>query len=164
MKSEDSNVGHMEEEARRRKERLERLKSKTTKENTDNNHQNSDDKQVLPKPHFRSYNPNDETLKERSLPKAKPESVEEQIKDQLLELTKEEPVIDEVDLTSLAPRKVDWDLKRNLQKKLDKLENRTQKAIAELIRERLRETSATDLVAATQDLEATQKADDSDDD
>ena len=38
------------------------------------------------------------------------------------------------DLTSLAPRKVDWDLKRNLQKKMDKLEKRTQRAIAELIR------------------------------
>ena len=36
----------------------------------------------------------------------------------------------------LAPRKPDWDLKRDVAKKLDKLERRTQRAIAELIRMR----------------------------
>jgi len=34
----------------------------------------------------------------------------------------------------LAPRKPDWDLKRGVAKKLEKLERRTQRAIAELIR------------------------------
>jgi len=34
----------------------------------------------------------------------------------------------------LAPRKPDWDLKRDVAKKLEKLERRTQRAIAELIR------------------------------
>ncbi|CAG0882760.1 unnamed protein product [Cyprideis torosa] len=42
------------------------------------------------------------------------------------------------DLTNLAPRKPDWDLKRDVAKKLEKLERRTQRAIAELIRERLK--------------------------
>lgn len=37
------------------------------------------------------------------------------------------------DLTNLAPRKPDWDLKREAAKKLEKLERRTQRAIAELI-------------------------------
>ena len=36
-----------------------------------------------------------------------------------------------------CPLQVDWDLKRDLQKRLDKLERRTQTAIADLIRERL---------------------------
>jgi len=35
----------------------------------------------------------------------------------------------------LAPRKIDWDLKRDISKKLDKLERRTQKAILELLSE-----------------------------
>lgn len=39
----------------------------------------------------------------------------------------------------MAPRKPDWDLKRDVSKKLEKLERRTQKAIAELIRERLKQ-------------------------
>lgn len=43
------------------------------------------------------------------------------------------------DITNLAPRKPDWDLKRDVAKKLERLERRTQKAIAELIRERLKE-------------------------
>ena len=42
----------------------------------------------------------------------------------------------------MAPRKVDWDLKRDIAPKLEKLERRTQKAIAELIRERLQEAEA----------------------
>jgi coiled-coil domain-containing protein 12 len=42
------------------------------------------------------------------------------------------------DITNLAPRKPDWDLKRDVAKKLERLDRRTQKAIAELIRERLK--------------------------
>jgi len=38
------------------------------------------------------------------------------------------------DLNVLAPRKQDWDLKRDLNKKLERLERRTQRAILELIR------------------------------
>lgn len=38
------------------------------------------------------------------------------------------------DLTKLQPRKIDWDLKRDITPKLQKLERRTQRAIAELIR------------------------------
>lgn len=47
-------------------------------------------------------------------------------------------VIDEIDIANLAPRKPDWDLKRDVSKKLEKLERRTQRSIAELIRERLK--------------------------
>uniref|UniRef100_A0A4W3GL79 Coiled-coil domain containing 12 n=1 Tax=Callorhinchus milii TaxID=7868 RepID=A0A4W3GL79_CALMI len=42
------------------------------------------------------------------------------------------------DLANLAPRKPDWDLKRDVAKKLEKLEKRTERAIAELIREKLK--------------------------
>jgi len=77
---------------------------------------------------------------------------------------KPEPLVDEVDLLSLAPRKVDWDLKRNIAKKLDKLEKRTQRAIAELIRERLKEGANDNLVKATEDMESAKRAEDSDDD
>ena len=36
-------------------------------------------------------------------------------------------------LANLAPRKIDWDLKRDIAKKLEKLERRTQKAIVEIL-------------------------------
>ncbi|GAA6097834.1 hypothetical protein Q7C36_006878 [Tachysurus vachellii] len=95
---------------------------------------------------LRNYTPEDEELKERQVPKAKPASVEDKVKDQL-EAANPEPIIEEVDLANLAPRKPDWDLKRDVAKKLEKLEKRTQKAIAELIRDRLK-GSETDLAVA----------------
>uniref|UniRef100_A0A674CN57 Coiled-coil domain containing 12 n=1 Tax=Salmo trutta TaxID=8032 RepID=A0A674CN57_SALTR len=81
---------------------------------------------------LRNYTPEDEELKERQVPKAKPASVEEKVKDQL-DAAKPESVIEEVVSTLW-----DQDLKRDVAKKLEKLERRTQKAIAELIRDRLK--------------------------
>ena len=43
-----------------------------------------------------------------------------------------------IDLSTLAPKKTDWDLKRDVSRKMDKLERRTQKAIVHLIRDRLK--------------------------
>jgi coiled-coil domain-containing protein 12 len=43
----------------------------------------------------------------------------------------------EHDFAAMAPKKINWDLKRDIQPKLDKLEKRTQKAIVELLRARL---------------------------
>lgn len=60
------------------------------------------------------------------------------MKDQL-ESGKSKIILDQLDVTSLAPRKPDWDLKRDISKRMDKLERLTQRAIAELIRERLKE-------------------------
>ncbi|XP_060777742.1 coiled-coil domain-containing protein 12 [Neoarius graeffei] len=98
---------------------------------------------------LRNYTPEDEELKERQVPKAIPASVEDKVKDQL-EAANPEPIIEEVDLANLAPRKPDWDLKRNVAKKLEKLQKKTQKAIAELIRDRLKgsETELADAVGA----------------
>eukprot|EP00731_Ephydatia_muelleri_P013370 Em0007g680a len=71
--------------------------------------------------------------------------VETQILDQL-EAAKD-PSVGDVNLANLAPRKIDWDLKRDIAKKLEKLERRTQRAIVELIRDRLKEDS-NDLASA----------------
>ena len=51
-------------------------------------------------------------------------------------------------LQTQLPKKPDWDLKRDIAPKLEKLEKRTQKAIAELIRERLKEEDLANAVAA----------------
>ena len=40
-------------------------------------------------------------------------------------------------VTAVATKKVNWDLKRDVQHRLDRLEKRTQRAIVELLRERL---------------------------
>lgn len=45
--------------------------------------------------------------------------------------------VSEVDLFSLQPKRPNWDLKRDLEKKLERLKPRTDAAIAKLVRERL---------------------------
>nr|XP_033787790.1 coiled-coil domain-containing protein 12 isoform X3 [Geotrypetes seraphini] len=135
-------VGRLQAEALRRKERLKALRGKQLQNKTDGEPENKkilEDEEDMKHRELklRNYVPQDEVLKHRQMPQAKPASVEEKVKDQL-EAAKLAPVIEEVDLANLAPRKPDWDLKRDVAKKLEKLEKRTQKAIAELIRERLK--------------------------
>lgn len=96
---------------------------------------------VVCRPKFRSYNPQDEDLQNQVVPSAQAGDVVSKVQGQL-ESAKSKVVIDELDISNLAPRKPDWDLKRDVAKKLEKLERRTQKAIAELIRERLRQRQA----------------------
>ncbi|XP_076826892.1 coiled-coil domain-containing protein 12 [Brachyhypopomus gauderio] len=141
----EQTVGSLQEQALKRKERLKALRGRQLQGRGPADGE-PDSKRALDEDEaaerhrdlkLRNYTPEDEELKERQVPKAKPASVEDKVKDQL-EAANPEPVIEEVDLANLAPRKPDWDLKRDVAKKLEKLEKRTQKAIAELIRDRLK--------------------------
>ncbi|XP_027868310.1 coiled-coil domain-containing protein 12 [Xiphophorus couchianus] len=141
----EKNVGSLQEQALKRKERLKALRDKKRHGHEQEDEEPESKKAALEETpeekhrelKLRNYTPEDEELKERQVPKAKPASVEDKVKDQL-EAANPEPIIEEVDLANLAPRKPDWDLKRDVAKKLEKLERRTQRAIAELIRDRLR--------------------------
>ncbi|CAD6191352.1 unnamed protein product [Caenorhabditis auriculariae] len=62
--------------------------------------------------------------------------VENEIVDHLQDVVDEKP-IENVDLSMLAPKKIDWDLKRDIEAKLQKLDRKTQRAVAEIIRHRL---------------------------
>ncbi|XP_033269183.1 coiled-coil domain-containing protein 12 isoform X1 [Orcinus orca] len=190
-------VGRLEEEALRRKERLKALREKTGRKDKEDGEpktkqlrEGEEEGEKHRELRLRNYVPEDEDLKKRRVPQAKPIAagdpgtkrstdaswlevlapstlagcrllallhpriafvlrnpspssraafagssplVEEKVKEQL-EAAKPEPIIEEVDLANLAPRKPDWDLKRDVAKKLEKLEKRTQRAIAELIR------------------------------
>ncbi|XP_026755455.1 coiled-coil domain-containing protein 12 [Galleria mellonella] len=139
-------IGNLEEQALKRKERLKNLKRKLPGDNNSTNDTTNEIAVPLPKPKFRSYKPQDETLQESKLEDAQPTDVEDEVKD-LLEAGKEKVVLQDLDISSLAPRKPDWDLKRDVAKKLEKLERRTQKAIAELIWERLKQGSEDNLGA-----------------
>ncbi|KAL3861392.1 hypothetical protein ACJMK2_007427 [Sinanodonta woodiana] len=135
-------VGTLQEAALKRKERLKNLKNQQNVKGPDDPEEGDTElkKEKLPKPIFRSYKPQDESLKEGVLPEAKPADASDKIQSHL-EASKSQQILDEVDLVNLAPRKPDWDLKRDVAKKLEKLERRTQRAIAELIRERLKASS-----------------------
>uniref|UniRef100_H2UG02 Coiled-coil domain containing 12 n=2 Tax=Takifugu rubripes TaxID=31033 RepID=H2UG02_TAKRU len=139
----EKDVGSLQDEALKRKERLKALREKQHHGRQDGEPESkkaSIDGGVEVRHRelkLRNYTPEDDELKQRKVPNAKPASVEDKLKDQL-EAANPEPIIEEVDLANLAPRKPDWDLKRDVAKKLEKLERRTQRAIAELIRDRLR--------------------------
>merc|ERR1712212_701670 len=128
-------IGQLEDEALKRKQRLASLKRKLETERgiTESD---STDQEEAPKPIFRSYKPITEDLEDNVLSQADPANVEESISDTLAKSS--EVVMDELDFVNLAPRKPDWDLKRDIAKKLEKLERRTARAIGEVIRERLR--------------------------
>ncbi|CAF3098498.1 unnamed protein product [Rotaria sp. Silwood2] len=189
-------LSELEEAARKRKERLAQWKLKkqnqTTKrkeyeddENENENENESDNKNnkdkdleeeiiEFPKPIFRNYKPNDSANVSGAivLPKPKLIDVKLMIEDQVKNRSNENDnsvigVTEDVDLLSLAPRKPDWDLKRDVEKKLKRLEKRTTRAIAELTRQRLLEeqkqsqTCLAEVVATTSKLnEATQDDDD----
>ncbi|MFT7805426.1 coiled-coil domain-containing protein 12-like [Arapaima gigas] len=152
-------VGSLQEQALKRKERLKALRNKQLHSSSAEDGEPDKKRMLAEERHrelkLRNYTPEDEELKERQVPKAKPASVEEKVKEQL-EAANPEPVIKEVDLVNLAPRKPDWDLKRDVAKKLEKLQKRTQRAIAELIRERLKgsEVELAEAVAAVKEGEA----------
>lgn len=59
----------------------------------------------------------------------------------------------------MAPKKANWDLRRDVEKKLEKLDRRTQKAILETIRQRLTNEGETDLAQVVANAEAQQKLD-----
>ncbi|XP_038611773.1 coiled-coil domain-containing protein 12 isoform X1 [Tachyglossus aculeatus] len=95
-------LGRLEEEALRRKERLNALREKTgrkAKEESEAKGQHRKEEEGEPERHrelkLRNYVPQDEELRKRKVPQARPASVEEKVKDQL-EAAKPEPIIDEV--------------------------------------------------------------------
>lgn len=103
-------------------------------------------------------------MQDSVLPEARPAEVTDQVKEEILvgNQSANAVALDELDLMSLAPRKPDWDLKRDVAPKLEKLERRTQRAIAELIRERLKQEDLANAVVAGSSAEARLAAADED--
>mmetsp|Transcript_28264 Transcript_28264/g.53454 ORF Transcript_28264/g.53454 Transcript_28264/m.53454 type:complete len:145 (+) Transcript_28264:58-492(+) len=82
---------------------------------------------------FRNYLPKDDDLVKAKVAAAVPGDFEEIVKEPV-------PGLDDVKenedaITSLAPKKANWDLKRDVTQKLEKLERRTQKAMIQLMQE-----------------------------
>ncbi|XP_049277618.1 coiled-coil domain-containing protein 12 [Anopheles funestus] len=139
-------IGKLEEEALKRKNRLRELRGKRTNEEQQHNI-NDEEGVAVPKPVFRNYKPETEEFQESMAMDDHAGIVEKEVGTHL-KMMKTPIVIEEIDIANLAPRKPDWDLKRDVSKKLEKLERRTQKAIAELIRERLKAGQEQDILQA----------------
>eukprot|EP00118_Oscarella_pearsei_P017882 m.180019 g.180019 ORF g.180019 m.180019 type:complete len:161 (+) comp39237_c0_seq20:2482-2964(+) len=155
-------VGSLEEEALKRRSKLRNLKNKRDKDmvfepdSKKTKEEESDSKRPALK--FRSYKPKDESLQELQLPRTKPASIASEI-----EKNVDAAAVDdkEINLLSLAPKKPDWDLKRDVSRKLEKLERRTQRAIVDLIRQHLQkgEVSLAEAVFQTENQSKTASED-----
>ncbi|KAJ3185260.1 hypothetical protein HDU85_001310 [Gaertneriomyces sp. JEL0708] len=78
------------------------------------------------------------TSESESADKRDPATVEEYAVQVLQEVSEAEGARgEELDLQDLAPKKPNWDLKRDMELKMAKLDRKTQSCIAELIRARL---------------------------
>lgn len=135
-------IGSLEEQALKRKERLRNLKRKAATKDSDatNSTNNGTEKINLPLPSKLAKTDTDEPIEEVESGENKLQLKNDDVISKIsseVEALKTPIVIDEIDIQNLAPRKPDWDLKRDVAKKLDILDRRTQRAIAELIRERL---------------------------
>ncbi|KIP06031.1 hypothetical protein PHLGIDRAFT_46883, partial [Phlebiopsis gigantea 11061_1 CR5-6] len=88
----------------------------------------------------RTFDPTTRTLKKHvNDDDVEMDTVEKNVEGLAEEIIKEdaERRAQELDLHNIAPRRPNWDLKRDLDKKLAKLERKTQEAIHTLIRQRL---------------------------
>jgi len=87
---------------------------------------------------FRNYTPRDENLKAYVLEKPRVYSIAKEIAEKLERIAVEDP---DLTVLTIAPKKANWDLKRDLEPKLRKLEARTQRALIEMMREKLKAES-----------------------
>ncbi|KAF8319410.1 mRNA splicing factor [Clavulina sp. PMI_390] len=118
----------------------------------------------------RNYDPETRTIKKRALGEAEEDTVENTVEGlaERIVAEDEERRAQDLDLFNIAPKRPNWDLKRDMDKKLNKLERKTQAAIHTLIRQRLAaqrggsEGESLDL-AGTINAKAKADAEDSDD-
>jgi len=153
-----------------RKARLAALAAKagrSTEQQPNNNSDDGNDQQVIdttkPTIQFRNYVPKDQSLDasttqidddSKPLSKKQKTSTEETSKSALeIALAKTSRESREAagqnvgsggwsSVLPVTTKKVNWDLKRDIQSKMDKLERRTQRAIVDLLRERLEKEAA----------------------
>jgi len=99
-----------------------------------------------PKLRFRNYAPRDASLAESAEPLTVSSLAALPVPPPLQPLAEDAPVL-------LVPKKANWDLKRDLAPKTERLESMTQRAIAELVREKCAGASTVKRVGAKEDLD-----------
>merc|ERR1712187_269612 len=86
---------------------------------------------------FRNYAPRAPELKDFCLPKITSAQIEDEIDNEI------ESAIaaaeDQEAVLAIAPRKPNWDLKRDVERKMQVLQARTDRAVVQLIRERIKQ-------------------------
>merc|ERR1712185_492459 len=86
---------------------------------------------------FRNYQPRNAQLKKAVVKPVQAPDTDKELLEVLLKqaISSEEQA--KAGVLQIQPRKQNWDLKRDVQKKLDKLKKRTDRAILEIVRDKL---------------------------
>ncbi|TDL25026.1 mRNA splicing factor [Rickenella mellea] len=117
----------------------------------------------------RNFDPETRTLRKRT--REDDEEIDDTVEKNVAGLTEriikedEERRAQELDLTNIAPKRPNWDLKREMEKKMAKLDRKTQEAIHTLIRQRLaaQKGQSDDIMGAMRAQEQSGEADGSSD-
>ncbi|KAG6889823.1 hypothetical protein C0995_014300 [Termitomyces sp. Mi166 len=111
----------------------------------------------------RNFDPESRTIRKHNPLDPSEDTIEKNVEGLAEKIIAEDEVrrAQELDIFNIAPKRPNWDLKRDMNKKLAKLERRTQEAIHTLIRQRLaaQKGESDDLVGA---MNAQEKRDTSD--
>ncbi|KAL9242215.1 hypothetical protein vseg_016236 [Gypsophila vaccaria] len=139
----------LEQAAAERRERLRALKAARELIETpdDDSAANADDTNAENNLNlkFRNYLPHDKELQEGKLAAPELPKFEDPV------ATAPPPEQTEDPFLNIAPKKPNWDLRRDVQKKLDKLERRTQKALYKLMEEQEKQRQLEEGNAMTED-------------
>ncbi len=93
---------------------------------------------------FRSYVPRDTLLKELKMDTPPLPSMIDEINKKLMKIDSQEAL-------DITPKKPNWDLKRDIEKKLEVLERRTQRGIVQLLRQKLEQEEKKAITAGGSD-------------
>ena len=125
----------MEQAGRKRRERLLVMKKKMK------NNANKTEKVTMKKPQvkFRSYQPENDNVKEKQMELIEAPDITKHIQ---VHLKTEKQLLEvDIELYKLAPKKFEFDLKRNIEQKMVKLDKRTSKALSEMVRDKLQQSA-----------------------
>jgi len=118
-----------------------------SKEEEDAGDEGEEDQEEESKPEikikFRNYNPRTKELQENSQVLTRPtvEKEKQWVKEELKAIV-QEPSIEKKEILSIAPRKPNWDLKRDAEPRLEELRKRTQLALIDILRQKVEAQTA----------------------
>ncbi|ORY72591.1 cwf18 pre-mRNA splicing factor-domain-containing protein [Leucosporidium creatinivorum] len=140
----------LQEAAEARKAKLAALKKRKTLHDSGNPEAAADANDKPEVFRFRNYDPETGTARKHARTDEN-ETVEKQVEGLAEKIIAEDEAkrAQELDLTNIQPKRANWDLKRDLDRKLSKLKTKTDIAISQLIRKRLQAQKGGDAAAAS---------------
>ncbi|KAJ1991126.1 hypothetical protein GGI25_003570 [Coemansia spiralis] len=147
--------GGLEEETRKRKARLQVLREARQKLTQPNdNIENDNNGLTVDSGDFKSTEENQEQTTEQAERGDTVEKSVDGVIEAVLAERQEAIASSDLDIVAIAPRRANWDLKHDLQQRLEKLKPQNDAAVADSIRERIQESGDADDLAGAVEAKA----------